>query len=198
MNSQLVLLHKNKEQSVEKSVLKSLPRIFVDTQNEQLLPERQKIISDEVLKELFKEKLLQEEMFNDVVKRSQTVLFRTSTVFPFDIFPDELIVDLTKVTLITRNFFLSGQTQSVYLKDIMDVVVETGPFFSTLRIIDPEFAQNKFEVNHLNRKSAAEARRIIEALISACKAGVDLTKIGRREMVSHLPELADSQKTPSP
>lgn len=158
------------------------------------LPEARK----EAAEKLVREKTLQGVMFNDVVKRSKTIIYETRTVWPFDIFPNDLIIDLTKVTLVTRSFFFSGQTQSVYIKDIMDVIVETGPFFSTLRVVDSGFVQNKLAVKYLTRKSAARARQVIEGLISASKAGVDMTKIGRAEVLERLPEITKAQKTPTP
>lgn len=158
------------------------------------LPEARK----EAIEKLIKEKTLQGEMFSDVVKRSRTILYKTHTIFPFDWFPNDLIIDLTKVTLVTRNFFFSGQTQSVYIKDIMDVIIETGPFFSTLRIVDSGFVQNKLSVKYLTRKSATRAREVIEGLIAAAKSGVDMTKIGRAEVLDRLPELTKAQRTPAP
>lgn len=184
-------LDPNKETFLEGPITNSHKRIFADYTEEGE-------VKKDAKEELVKEKTLQGEMFDDVVKRSRTILYKTRTIFPFDIFPNDLIIDLTKVTLVTRNFFFTGQTQSVYIKDIMDVIVETGPFFSTLRIVDSGFVQNKLSVTFLSRKSATRAREIIEGLIAASKAGVDMTKIGRRVVLSRLPELAKAQKTPAP
>lgn len=173
------------------------PHYYADRE----LPWRQANLSEarkEAIEKLIKEKTLQGEMFSDVVKRSHTIIYKTRTIFPFDFFPNDLIIDLTKVTLVTRNFFFSGQTQSVYIKDIMDVIIETGPFFSTLRIVDSGFVQNKLSVKYLTRKSATRAREVIEGLIAAAKAGVDMTKIGRAEVLDRLPELAKAQRTPAP
>jgi len=95
---------------------------------------------------------------------------------------------------------MSGQTQSIHISDVMDVVVETGPFFSSIVILDMMGYQqkNKLHVKYLKKSDAALARQIIEGLSAATKAGVDLTKIPRRELVERLPELARSQRTPSP
>lgn len=141
----------------------------------------------------------QEEMFDDVVKRSRTVLFHAKTIFPFDFFPNDLIIDITKVTLVNRSFFMSGNVQSIHIRDIMDVNVETGPFFSSLTILDLGYLQrNKMHINYLKKCDANLARQIIEGLIAATKAGVDMTKIPRRDLISRLPELLESQRTPQP
>lgn len=176
---------------------KSTPRYFADRLfpwKKPDLPEARK----EAVEKLVREKTLQGEMFNDVVKRSRTIVYKARTVFPFDLFPNDLIIDMTKVTLVTRNFFFSGQTQSVYIRDIMDVIIETGPLFSTLRIVDSGFVQNKLAVKYLSRSTAMKARQIIEGLIAASKAGVDMTKIGRAEVLDRLPELLKAQRTPNP
>lgn len=138
-------------------------------------------------------------MFDDVVKRSSTILLHAKTIFPFDFFTSDLIIDITKVTLVSRRFFLSGYTQSIHVRDIMDVIVSTGPFLSSLTVLDLGYLQrNKLYVKHLKRSDALHARQIIEGLIAACKAGVDLTKIPRRELLPRLPELLRSQSTPQP
>lgn len=148
--------------------------------------------------EMYREKTINEEMFDDVVKRSNMILFSAKATFPFDFFPNEIIIDVTKVTVISRQFFFSGQTSSVHIRDIMDVVVETGPLFSTLVIVDMGFTQNKLKIHYMKKQDAITAREIIEGLLAASKAGVDITKIRRVEILSRLKEISRAQETPVP
>ena len=181
--------------------LKKLKRIYadkvVDPEVKKIPLEIQREGKAEAQKEFSKEVNTNNEMFDDVVKRSQTVLFHAKTVFPFELFPSDVIIDVTKVTVVSRRFFFSGFTQSIHIKDIMDVIVSAGPFFSSLSILDMGYLQkNKLYVKNLKRSDAVRARQLIEGLIAATKAGVDLTKIPRKELIARLPELMRSQNTP--
>lgn len=200
------LLKKGKESFVGefRNTRNRFSRIFADntTSDEvsSLQKGKHKIQGEkQAIQDIARDTEIHEEKFDDVVKRSETVLFKAKSIFPFDFFPSDLIIDITKVTIVTRNFFLSGQTQSIYIKDILDIIVQTGPFFSSLTIIDMGYLpRNKIEVRYLKKSDAIQARQIIEGLLAATKAGVDLTKIPRRDLISRLPELRHSQITPSP
>jgi hypothetical protein len=182
---------------------KGISRFFVEDQKlKDTIPKKiQKEGLEEAQATLTRDFNLQGEKFDDVVKRAQTILFKARTVFPFEFFPSDLIIDITKVTVVTRNFFLSGRTQSINVKDIMDVVVETGPFFSSMKFLDIRGGWSQggqIRINYLTKKDARHAREIVEGLLAANKAGVDITKIPRRELIARLPELRRSQITPAP
>ena len=191
-------LHRDKELILSKAV----PRMFPDKQMDEDVPISPKINQEGInaaQKEIIKDVNINNEKFEDVLKRSRTILFKTKTVFPFDFFPSDFIIDVTKVTVVTRRFFMSGYTQSIHIKDIMDVIVESGPFFSSLTILDLGYLQqNKLYVKHMKRSDAILARKLIEGLIAASKAGVDITKITRRDLIERIPELINAQKIPDP
>jgi len=42
---------------------------------------------------------------NELIDKSQTVLFETKTVFPFDLFPSTITVDQTKINIINSTLF---------------------------------------------------------------------------------------------
>ena len=204
MNSYPIILPKDEELYIDKEQVlsKKVPRFFPDRQEYQKTNIPLKINKEGISaeqKDIVKDLNTNNEMFDDVLKRSRTVLFKAKTVFPFDFFPSDLIIDITKVTVITRRFFFSGYTQSIHIKDIMDVIVESGPFFSSITILDLGYLQqNKLYVKHLKKSDATLARQMIEGLIAATKAGVDLTKIPRRELIARMPELLSAQRTPNP
>jgi hypothetical protein len=132
------------------------------------------------------------EKLEDVVKNANLVLFQARTIFPFELFPSEIVIDPVKLTVISRDFFVSGQTQSVYIKDIMDVIIETGPFFSSLRIVDIGYAQNKLSIKYLLRKDASCARQILEGLLAGTKAGVDFSCLKKGEILRVINSLKGS------
>ncbi len=110
---------------------------------------------------------------NKLVDDTSKVLFYCKAVFPFDFFPDELVIDTEKVSFINHEFFYSEVTHSVYIKDIDTMHTECGPFFATLKISHGGYQGNNLDINYLTKKDAKEARRIIEGLIITHKKGVD-------------------------
>ena len=58
-----------------------------------------------------------------LVKKSNRLLLSISTHrFPIDIFPDTINIEESRITFITRDFFLSSQVHSIDIKDISHVI----------------------------------------------------------------------------
>lgn len=113
---------------------------------------------------------------SDLLKRSQNILLRISSVFPFDLFPDKLIIDETKVSIIHWDFIGTEHIHSIFIEDITDVTLDTTLFFATLRITEsnnPRFPR-KFAIKYLKKSEALCARRIIQGMLSAERKGIDI------------------------
>lgn len=50
---------------------------------------------------------------NDLVDESRKILLKLKAVFPFNFFGDEIIIDLSKVSVIQKRFFEAGSIRSV-------------------------------------------------------------------------------------
>jgi len=158
--------------------------------------EEQKIIDEgheEALKDRVKLKEQNEEKLNKLVSNSNSVIFTCKTIFPFTIFPNTLIVTLNDVSIVNVEFFISKQIRSVPIKKIAEIIVETGFFFATVKIIDIDFSQITMELNYLNIGDAMRAKRLIQGLLFASKEEIDLTKIEDLNIVSKLEELGKIQ-----
>lgn len=160
--------------------------------------ETQKEGEKEAHKEIVKETEKQQEILEDVIEKSKKVLLKSKSVFPFDWFPDELIIDPTKVIIVHREFLSSGAMDTVYIKDIADVIVETGPYLATLNIIDVSYGANKHYISKLKKADALRAREIIEGLVTALKAGIDILKLPGENILSSISQLSGMQKIASP
>ncbi len=130
---------------------------------------------------------------DDLVEHSQEPLLKIKTTIPLNPFPDKVIIDINKVNIIFKYFFWSEQIHSVYIKDISDVLVETGFFWSTLTIIDVGFTENSIDVRYLSTKEAIKARKIIQGLIVAHKNGIDLSNSESVGVVDKLEELGKAE-----
>ncbi len=129
-----------------------------------------------------------------LVEQSKSPLLRVKTAVPFNPFPDKLIVDINKVTIIYKYFFFSEQIHSVFVKDISDVLVETSWFYSTIKIIDVGYTENSIDINYLTTQDAIKARKVIQGLIVAHKHGLDLSKYEESDLAIKLEELGRAEK----
>lgn len=126
--------------------------------------------------------------------RSEKLLFKASALFPFDLFPDEIVIDLSKIDIIYRDILGSYSTHSIPVGDIVDVSVEAIPFFATLKVIDKRYMESEeFAIRFLKREDANKAKKIIQVLISAKEEGVDLSKVIDEELIKKLEELGDME-----
>ena len=169
----------------EKYIDPVLRKLFLDRQTPIFLERGPppKYTSGEVPREDDLEKL------NHMVEQCRHPLYKIITVFPFVFFPNEVIIDINKVTIIYRNFFASEQVHSVLIKDISDVVVETNPIFAMLRIVDIGYTDNTIDVNYLKRSAAQRARRVIQGLVMIHRHGIDLAKVECADLLQKVENL---------
>lgn len=110
---------------------------------------------------------------------SKSVLFHFHTSFPFDLFPDEIVIDENKVNIITKDFLFVHHLRSILIEDITDVSVDTGLLFAAITIIDS--GNYRFPITitikFLLKKDALRARDIIQGLILAKNNNINLSSM---------------------
>lgn len=143
----------------------------------------------EAEKERIKHEETQKQKLDELLQHNERALYRLSTVFPFDLFPDDVVIDLHKVNLISRTFFFSEGVHSFPIKEIGDVLVESSIFFATLKLMNKTMSRNLFSVPYLKKKEALCARNIIQGLVVADKEGIDITHIQNGELVKKIEEI---------
>lgn len=117
----------------------------------------------------------EKETIEHLKTKCQCILFRAKTVFPFDFFPDDLIIDTEKVSVIIRDFFIAEQIFSIPIKHITHLSVEHGAFLAKLQILPGRIFQNQvLSIGHLKKKDAIKARNIIQGLVIADKENVTI------------------------
>lgn len=115
----------------------------------------------------------------DLLKESQNILFRFHTVFPFDLFPDEVTIDENKVNIVKKRFYFSYSVHSVLISDITDISLETGPFFASLTIIDSSNYRFPIEIkiSNITKENAYTARKIIQGMIATKRNNISLASL---------------------
>ncbi len=129
-----------------------------------------------------------------LVKKSNRLLLSISTHrFPLDFFPDTVNIEESRVTYITRDFFLTSHVHSIDIKDITNIFINTSPFFAQLAIISKTFKENEIYVSSLIKKEAIYARRIIEGLRTFESKQIDTSRYTREELITKLEELSTTE-----
>lgn len=127
-----------------------------------------------------------------LTNKSSRVLLKASSVFPFDLFPDEISIDGFKVSIISHDFFMSEDIHSVPIDMIKDIELYLGPLFATLRIVPDGYPGHGLEVSYLKRADALKARRIIEGLIISRKQGIDPMELTNFEHDKQIEEIGST------
>src|SRR5258708_7965897 len=78
--------------------------------------------------------------FEKLIKKSDRVLLKIKSVFPFEFFPDSIVIDESKVSIIHRIFFWTAAIQSIPIQHVQDVEVDTSILFATLKILPAGFS----------------------------------------------------------
>lgn len=128
-----------------------------------------------------------------LVTSSQIPLFNLSAVFPFDFFPDQISIEPSQVNIMNKSFFFTYQIQSIPIKNVADVFLQTSVFFATLKIIDNSYIQNSAQIEYLRKDEAIKARKIIQGLVVASKEGIDISGLPPQQLVQKIEQLGHAR-----
>lgn len=128
-----------------------------------------------------------------LVTSSARVILDIRAVFPFNFFPDELVLDETKLSIHTNFFFSTKQVRSLEYKDIFNVSIQTGLFFAKIEITDRYFSQDPTTIEYLWKSDAILARRLIQGMIIATNEDIDMRKLPMDELLSKLSRIGQTR-----
>jgi hypothetical protein len=122
-------------------------------------------------------------------KRAVNVLFQCHGVFPFDFFPNILSIDYNKVDIVYRDFYRNERIISIPIENVNYIIVESGAMFATLKIEVKGMAQDPEPLDHLWRKDAVIAQKLIFGLMAADKFKIDLSDLPKEDILDKLIEI---------
>jgi hypothetical protein len=130
----------------------------------------------------------------DLYEETHETLYRISTVSPFVLFPDEIIIRRNHVDVIKRVFFDSAQSYRMPYTNIREMVVTYNPFFATFEfmLVGPYLGMFG-KINFLPRGRAIRANRIITGLIECQQLGVDTSHYPKSELLAYLDGIGKTQ-----
>lgn len=121
-----------------------------------------------------------------MVKKSNRILFSISShAFPIDLFPDTIVIEESRINIITRKLFIS-QVYSVDIRNISNVFINTTLFFSQLVIISKTYEENEIKIGNLRTSEAIYIRRIIEGLRTFENKKISTSKYSKEELLNKL------------
>ena len=128
--------------------------------------------------------------------KSQKILFRAHIIFPLDLFPDCIVIDETKVSLIKHTFVKSEEVRNVLIEDISDVNINITMFLASLEIVNSSNQRFpiKLKLVNLRPKDAIKARKIIQGLIAAKRSKIELGEVNKDDVSYELQALGESQE----
>lgn len=137
-----------------------------------------------------KKQVQDDKIVADLIKKSNRILVKISShALPFDFFPNSIVVEEGRVTIINRHF-LSSEVHSVDMKNIANIFINTTWFFSQLVIISKTFEENEIKIRNLRTKDAIFVRRIIEGLRVFEREEINTSDYTVEELISKLKKLS--------
>lgn len=125
-----------------------------------------------------------------LVRKSHEVLASARTVFLIKLFPDDIIVDRSKITIVKRSFFWSSSVISIRVEDVLNVATDVGPLFGSVTIASRVMNSiDHFQISSLWRGDAIYIKHIIQGYVFALQNNVDVGKLPRKELLDMLSEL---------
>lgn len=113
----------------------------------------------------------------------RSILFICRTVWPIMFFPDDIIIDKKKVSIIRGNLF-TRHIDTINIIDILKVSAFHGPFFGSIQLTTRFYSQKSISFTHLWKSDALKARSLIQGLIIALEKGLDLEKMEKEDILS--------------
>lgn len=99
------------------------------------------------------------------VDENTEIVLKIKSVFPFELFPDELTIKKDKVTLINRTLPGTSMVRDMHMHDIAQAEADCGPIFGHLHVYSKLRTEEPLLIERVKRKDALKAREIIENLL---------------------------------
>lgn len=127
-----------------------------------------------------------------VVKESSQVLVSARTVFPMTLFPDSIVVDRSKVTIIKRDFFWTSRVISIQIEDILNIEAGVGPFFGSLNVASRVMSSvDHFRIDYFWREDAIFLKHLIQGYVIAKHNKIDTAQLSKEELIETLTGLGE-------
>ena len=123
---------------------------------------------------------------DEIARESHEELARFKAVWPFDLFPDEIIINKSNVTIIRHFFFFVEEKIICHFDDLINTHLNIGPFFGSIGILSKYFTDGREDVQWFSRRDAERLHAILQGLLIARKEGVSLRQLPKETIIEKL------------
>jgi hypothetical protein len=84
------------------------------------------------------------------------------------LFPDKLIIEEEDVIIFRKKFISSGSSETILIKDIFSIIINSGPFFASIviqRKTSIPGTDSQILIHYLPKKQAITAKELIDGLL---------------------------------
>jgi hypothetical protein len=126
---------------------------------ETLTPQRARTLEEEAVK------AAEFSFSNNKLYKDLDIILIIKSIFPFELFPDELIIRKERVTLINRTLPRVTMVRDMHMHDIAQAEADCGPVFGHLHVYPKLRTEEPLLIERVKRKDVLKAREIIESFI---------------------------------
>ncbi len=128
-----------------------------------------------------------------LIDKTNSVIYETSSVFPFQLFPDRIIIDENKVTIVRKDLFFKRVFPIMY-RDIITIRVNRSFLFASIEFEVKRIYKKPSSISYLKPKEATKVKKYIMGLVEAKKAGIDLSKLTTQQIKDKLEEIGGADE----
>lgn len=136
-----------------------------------------------------KEKKQRKEGLKEYSEKSKKIIFQCRSIFPFDLFPDEIMVDTLNLTYIHNSFFVTADTQHIRLDDIEDASMTSAAFIGRVEISIKD--KDPLIISSLSKRNATRLKNILLGLVRARKNDIQLEDLSSLKTLSEVVKLGE-------
>ncbi len=119
-----------------------------------------------------------------LAQKSKQMVFETKSIFPFELFPDKLVICLNRINITYSKLWFRDE-RPIPFEYINTAHISRGLFFASLSI-ETFGVEKPPAINHLPIDEARVARRYILALVECKKNGIDFSGYSLGEIKDQL------------
>ncbi|MFI5241013.1 MAG: hypothetical protein ACHQUA_01115 [Microgenomates group bacterium] len=128
-----------------------------------------------------------------IAREANHVIYELSSAFPFQMFPDRIIIDENKVTIVRKDLFFK-RVFSIMYDDLLTVRVNRGILFAAMEFDIKRIEKRLRPVTYLDPKEASMAKKYIMGLLEAKKAEIDMSKLNTQGIREKLEQIGQDQE----
>lgn len=124
----------------------------------------------------------------EAIEGSNQVLASASTVLT--IFPDTMIIDRAKITIIKRQFYRMAEIMSIRIEDVLNATCTVGPVLGTVTVVSRVLSDEQTSsIGKFWRSDAKRLKRVLQGYVIALQRKIDCSALGTNELSEMLEKL---------